>query len=265
MATNTSGAALIADGTNFNPVVISGDATIATNGALTIADNAVSLAKMAGGTDGNIISFDASGNPVAVATGNDGQVLTSAGAGAVCAFEDVSGAGWEFVEKVTASTSSTIELGEGDIDAGYDYIIVCRNCQHSTDLTVAQAINLQYGTSTGPTYQTTGYVQNRARFLTDAIALTNEITTGLFLPANGNLGGAAGELWGSETIIYDPAANTVHMAVTTAWFRGNTNLPGTNINTGSRSTAEVITGFRIKAGTGTITSGDFMLYKRANA
>jgi len=33
--------ALIADGTNFNPVVISGDATIATDGALTIAANAV--------------------------------------------------------------------------------------------------------------------------------------------------------------------------------------------------------------------------------
>jgi hypothetical protein len=91
MATNTSGAALIADGTNFNPVVISGDAAIATNGALTIADNAVSLAKMAGGTDGNIISFDTSGNPVAVATGTDGQVLTSSGAGAVCAFEDAGG------------------------------------------------------------------------------------------------------------------------------------------------------------------------------
>ena len=41
MGTNTSGAALIADGTNFNPVVISGDATIATNGALTIASTAV--------------------------------------------------------------------------------------------------------------------------------------------------------------------------------------------------------------------------------
>ena len=41
MTTNTSGAALIADGTNFNPVVISGDATIATNGALTIASTAV--------------------------------------------------------------------------------------------------------------------------------------------------------------------------------------------------------------------------------
>ena len=58
-----------------------------------IADNAVTLAKMAGGTDGNLISYDTSGNPVAVAAGNDGQVLTSAGAGAVCLFEDAAGGG----------------------------------------------------------------------------------------------------------------------------------------------------------------------------
>ena len=37
MATNTSGATLIADGSNFNPVVISGDVSIATNGAASLA------------------------------------------------------------------------------------------------------------------------------------------------------------------------------------------------------------------------------------
>ena len=52
MTTNTSGAALIADGTNFNPVVISGDATIATNGALTIASTAIE----SGMLNANIIS-----------------------------------------------------------------------------------------------------------------------------------------------------------------------------------------------------------------
>ena len=52
-----------------------------------VTDDSVTLAKMASGTDGNIISYDASGNPVAVATGNDGQVLTSAGAGAPPVFE----------------------------------------------------------------------------------------------------------------------------------------------------------------------------------
>jgi hypothetical protein len=56
-------------------------------GTAQLASDAVTLAKMASGTDGNIISYDASGNPVAVATGNDGQVLTSAGAGAPPVFE----------------------------------------------------------------------------------------------------------------------------------------------------------------------------------
>ena len=37
LTTNTSGAALISDGSNFNPVVISGDVSIATNGAAALA------------------------------------------------------------------------------------------------------------------------------------------------------------------------------------------------------------------------------------
>ena len=43
MATNTSGAALIADGTNFNPVAISGDATISSTGVVAIQANSVAL------------------------------------------------------------------------------------------------------------------------------------------------------------------------------------------------------------------------------
>ena len=47
-----------------------------------VTDDAVTLDKMAPGTDGNLITYDASGNPAAVATGTAGQILTSAGAGA---------------------------------------------------------------------------------------------------------------------------------------------------------------------------------------
>ena len=47
LGTNTSGHVLVADGTNYNPVALSNDATIASNGALTIADAAVSLDKLA--------------------------------------------------------------------------------------------------------------------------------------------------------------------------------------------------------------------------
>ena len=52
-----------------------------------IADDSITLAKMAHGTDGNLITYDASGAPAYVVTGNDGQVLTSTGANSAPVFE----------------------------------------------------------------------------------------------------------------------------------------------------------------------------------
>jgi hypothetical protein len=66
---------------------VSGKTSLTTVQTGNIAANAVTLAKMAGGTDGNLITYDASGDPAAVATGSDGEVLTSAGAGQPPAFE----------------------------------------------------------------------------------------------------------------------------------------------------------------------------------
>ena len=88
------------------------DNTVAT---AKIQDDAVTLAKMAAGTDGNIISYDASGNPVAIATGNDGQVLTSAGAGQPPAFEAASSGlsvadQWRITSNFTISGTSLANL-----------------------------------------------------------------------------------------------------------------------------------------------------------
>ena len=52
MATNTSGHVLVADGTNYNPVAVSGDVTMAASGAVTIASTAVE----SGMLNNNIIS-----------------------------------------------------------------------------------------------------------------------------------------------------------------------------------------------------------------
>ena len=71
----------------------------------------VSIAKLANGTDGNLISYDANGAAVAVATGNSGQVLTSAGAGAPPTFEAASaGISWVTTPK---TSSFTVTAGEG--------------------------------------------------------------------------------------------------------------------------------------------------------
>ena len=102
------------------------------SGSLTIADNAVTLAKMAGGTDGQIITYDASGDPVAVGPGTDGQVLTSTGAGSPPAFETPSAGGiteadsWRITVDITGDAvpiSSNWERGdtspwEGNLGTG---------------------------------------------------------------------------------------------------------------------------------------------------
>ena len=102
-AINTARDANTAKATNATH---SGDVT--GSGSLTIADNAVTLAKMAGGTDGQIITYDASGDPVAVGPGTDGQVLTSTGAGSPPAFEDIPAKA-----ALTGSTNNTITTVTG--------------------------------------------------------------------------------------------------------------------------------------------------------
>ena len=69
-ATKTTGTA------SGNIPVLDGSGQIA-SGVLSnaaVADNAITLAKMAGGTDGNLITYDASGDPAYVTTGTSGSI-----------------------------------------------------------------------------------------------------------------------------------------------------------------------------------------------
>ena len=112
---NSINSAITANTAKVTNATHSGDVTGAT--ALTIADNAVTLAKMASGTDGNIISYDTSGNPVAVATGSSGQILTSAGAGAVPSFQTAAGGGkiLQVLQTVKTDSFSTTSTSFTDI------------------------------------------------------------------------------------------------------------------------------------------------------
>ena len=106
------------------PITINGDGTITgisagglpDNSVQTadIADDQITLAKMAGGTDGQIITYDASGNPVAVGPGTDGQVLTSTGSGSPPAFEAIPGGG------ITHATSFRVTSNWNPADSWTD-------------------------------------------------------------------------------------------------------------------------------------------------
>jgi hypothetical protein len=93
----------------------------------TPADNTVGLAQLAGGTDGNLITYDASGDPANVATGTATHVLTSNGAGAAPTFQAASGGDkrnfWidgdytQFPDYGGASTSWSVSSGSGYLSA----------------------------------------------------------------------------------------------------------------------------------------------------
>ena len=86
---------LIGDGTGFTAATLSSDVTMANTGAVTIANNAVTLAKMAGLARASIIVGDASGDPSALVKGTSEQVLRVNTAGTDLEYADaVGGAAW---------------------------------------------------------------------------------------------------------------------------------------------------------------------------
>lgn len=122
---DTSGnPAAVATGSAAQVLTSAGAGAVPSFQAATVPDNAITLAKMASGTDGNIISYDANGNPVAVATGNDGQVLTSTGAGSPPVFETLASAANTPIvravpsgsQNISASTNTTVVFNTEVID-----------------------------------------------------------------------------------------------------------------------------------------------------
>ena len=77
MGTNTSGHIMVADGTNFNPVAVSGDVTIASDGAVTIANGAVETAMV----NANVITGQTA--ETSLDTSNDTILIHDADAGSL--------------------------------------------------------------------------------------------------------------------------------------------------------------------------------------
>ena len=143
-AINTARAANTAKTTNATHT---GDVT--GSGSLTIADNAVTLAKMAGGTDGQIITYDASGDPVAVGPGTDGQVLTSTGAGSPPAFEAIPASGRSY-NIIVNGEMSVAQRGTSSTSTGYATVDRMNWGLSGHSVTVTQSQHALTSSDTGP-------------------------------------------------------------------------------------------------------------------
>jgi len=85
-----------------------------------MANDAIGLAELKAGTDGELITWDASGNPTTVAAGTSGHFLKSQGAGSVPVFAAVS-AGFTHA---TPQSGSGTSLTFGSIPAGTSLIVL---------------------------------------------------------------------------------------------------------------------------------------------
>ena len=156
MGTNTAGMLLVADGTNFNPVAVSGDVTMASTGAITIASGSVENAMLAGSIADSKLSTistadKVSGAAIQIDGATDGTSITVADAdkfliddggttkyitasqlntytsGSVAA-DDIS-TGDAAITLATSSGNITIDAQAGDTD------IIFKGTDSSSDIT----------------------------------------------------------------------------------------------------------------------------------
>ena len=228
----------------------------------TIADDAVTLSKMASGTDGNVISYDASGNPVAVATGSDGQVLTSAGAGAPPVFEALPAAGgFSYVSSVTASTSATLAFT--NMASGYDYMYkfylilpVSDNVFMKAELGIA-----------GPTYRTSNYdtmwAMERSSSYQSSGVLTSAITVANYV---GNVADPEEGMTTYTMTLYSPAdAGEMTTLYGNGYHHNYQSYTYITQIAGYYSVAEAHTSIKWYYSSGNIASGVIKQYRRPNA
>ena len=223
------------------------------------SDDSVTLAKMAAGTDGQIITYDASGNPTAVGPGSDGQVLTSTGAGSPPAFEAAAGGAWTFIQAQTASDSSYLEWTTSQITSTYDiYKLFAYNVHSATD---SSHHYLQVDVGAG--YVTSNYKYAAAQATygggVNAVGSSSDSFIKLTRDSTGN---ATGENANYEIIIWDPLATDNWKMIST--HGAVSNQDGEIVEYfgagGYFSGQAALSKIKFYASSGNITSGDFYLY-----
>ena len=190
-------------------------------------------------------------------TGSNGEFLSKQSGDAGGLPWAAAGGGWEFVSAATASSSATIAFTS--LETGYDYQITFAATQPATD---AQVLKAQLGVA-GPTYRTSGYFSRTAHILdtpTDSVAAATAN-----IAFDGNTGNATDENSGGVLEIIDPAAATDTYYTCHISGRNSNGQDYAASGGGHHGTAEAMVAVKFYYGSGNISTGEFTLYRRANA
>jgi len=154
MGTNTSGHIMVADGSNFNPVAVSGDVTMSSAGAVTIASGAVETAMV----NANVITGQTAITS-GLDTSNDTVLIHDADAGALkkLTLANLS-SGLGGITDVVADTSP--QLG-GDLDVNGNDIVSASNGNINILPNGSGKVNIDGNGSSGGVTITDGLVDIR--------------------------------------------------------------------------------------------------------
>ncbi len=218
-----------------------------------IVDNAVTLAKMAGGTDGQIITYDASGDPVAVGPGTDGQVLTSTGAGSPPAFEDAGGGAWAV--KTSGTFSSASELAITSLTKTTQIWL--------TDVTGSGGalIYLQTSSNGGSSYDSGGSdYENITHYMNSGGTHAVAASTGAAFIDVGQGGIASTSTTDSTTIITigNPADSAKYTGIGGRAYQGS-DAPHHDLFVGARKAAAIVNAVRLYPSSGNFTGSYVVL------
>ena len=108
LAALSTGQLIVGNAGTPTAATVSGDVTIAADGAVTIADDAITPAKMEDGTQGDVLVYGASGVPERLGTGTSGQVLTAGGTGATPSWATVETQTIGFTSAQGTATSNSL-------------------------------------------------------------------------------------------------------------------------------------------------------------
>ena len=162
------------------------------------------------GTDGELITWDASGDPAAVAVGTATHVLTSNGAGAAPTFQAAGGGAWSVKASGTVSTSATLAITG-----------LTKTTQIWLDGIVSDdGVGLKFRTSSdgGSSYDSTSgdYARlNWTIFATGGSSLSSN-TTDTEFDLLQMIGNATGESFAGNVVVFNPTAT--HKTNMTGYF-----------------------------------------------
>jgi hypothetical protein len=227
-------------------------------------DGSIDLVHLQTGTDGELITWDASGNPAAVAVGTSTHVLTSGGAGVAPTFQaPAAGGGLIHLQSQTASTSASIAWSSTYITSTYKtYVIYASDIMPATDGAIFE---VHYSENNGSSYLTSGYgfvidgidhAGNNAGYsggsATDA-DLTFEIDSGT-MGVQGNIG--------MHFVLSDPstANNCSHLAAMGSYRDNADTLIVSSTVVGHNAATNAVNNIKFEMSSGTISTGYFSLF-----